>query len=300
MGMSVEVSVIIINYNTPALTEACVRSVLTFTKGCSFEILLVDNASTAGDVSFLAEIDPRVVFLPQTENLGFAKGNNAGWAVAKGAYILLLNSDTELISDAITLSVEQFKLHPRVGALSVALHYPDGRRQYPLGAFPRLSTELLVLTRLEKFLRKEAKVKRYYGDLIDPNQTYYPDWIWGAYWMAPRHVLEKMPNGKLAEDFFMYVEDMLWGWDIRTKQGLDILYTPVATVVHYLSGSEKGGQTEEDKYRKRIFPNERRFLEKAHGKAYAWLFYFVRMLHLITLRRPKDIDKAKWYAKQLF
>jgi GT2 family glycosyltransferase len=298
--MGVDVSIIIVNYNTQALTEACVRSILEYTIGCTYEVLLVDNASKVGDVSFLAELDTRITYLPQATNLGFAKGNNKGWEVAKGAYILLLNSDTELTSDAITPALYRLKQEPMVGALSVALNYPDGRPQHPPSAFPSILTEFLALTRLERLLPHAAYVRRYYGQLIDPALPYKCDWIWGAFWMAPRHVLENMPGGKLPEDYFMYFEDVLWGWQIRKKQGLVILYDPVATVTHYISGSERATQTEEEKYRNKIFPNERRFLMEYRGKWYATIFYMLRMLHRYSLRTPADTDKANFYFKQLF
>jgi len=298
--MVIEVSVIIINYNTPELTEACVRSVLRYTVGSTFEIIVVDNASNVGDLSWLPSLDTRVHYLPQRENLGFAKGNNAGWAIAKGDYILLLNSDTELISDAISLSIDQFRLNPKVGVLSVALQYPDGRWQHPPNAFPRLSTELLVLTRLEKLLTKKDRIKLHYGTWIDPEKYYKPDWLWGAYWMATRQAIAEMPGGKLPEDFFMYMEDTLWGWEVRVKQKREILYAPVAVVIHHISGSSTGSQTEEDKYRTRIFPNEKLFIEKSRGKMYAWIFYFVRMLHHFTLRTQADKEKAQWYFTKLF
>lgn len=298
--MSVEVSVIIVHYNTPALTEACVRSVLTHTRGCTYEVLVVDNASTVGDIGHLPELDARVRLLSQEKNLGFAGGNNAGWAQAEGRYILLLNSDTELVSDAITAGLEVLKAEPAAGVLSVKLIYADGRPQYPTGAFPRLSSELLALTRLEKFLSPEARIRRYYGDLADADKPCRPDWVWGAFWLAPRTVLEQMPGSKLPEDFFLYFEDVLWGWIVRKKLGLDILYTPVASVVHHLSGSEKQQTGEEAKYRNRIFPNERAFLEKYRGRTYARAFYLVRILHLLSLRTSANLEKAGWYWQQIF
>lgn len=298
--MSVEVSIIIVHYNTPALTEACVRSVLAYTKGCSFEVLVVDNASTVGDIGHLPGLDARIRLLRQEQNLGFAGGNNAGWAVAQGRYILLLNSDTELVSDAVTAGLEALKADPTAGVLSVKLVYADGRPQYPTGAFPRLSSELLALTRLEKLLSPLARMKRYYGDLAPADAPCRPDWVWGAFWLAPREVLERMPGGRLPEDFFLYFEDVLWGWVVRRQLGLEVLYTPVAEVVHHLSGSEKQQAGEEAKYRNRIFPNERAFLEKYRGKTYSRAFYFVRILHLLSLRTAENREKAGWYWQQVF
>ena len=128
---------------------ACVRSVMNKTLDSSFEIIVVDNASTIGDISNLDGLDDKVMVLRQPTNLGFAGGNNAGITVATGTYILLLNSDTELINDAITLARLAFdNAGDHIGALSAKLIYPDGRLQYPTGAFPALSDELAQLLRL--------------------------------------------------------------------------------------------------------------------------------------------------------
>ena len=298
--MPVDVSIIIVHYNTPTLTEACVRSVLAFTKGCSFEVLVVDNASTVGDITHIARLDVRVKVLRQEANLGFAGGNNAGWRASEGRYILLLNSDTELVEDAVCGALRIMEGNPALGVLSVKLIYADGQAQYPTGAFPRLSTELMALTRLEKLLSTEARVARYFGDLADADKPCRPDWVWGAFWMAPRGVLEAMPGGRLPEDFFLYYEDVLWGWRVKVGQGLEVGYEPGFKVVHYLSGSDMDQAGEEAKYRGKIFPNEWLFLKRYRGRLYAKAFYLTRILHLLSLRTAAGREKAGWYWRQVF
>lgn len=298
--MQVDVSIIVVHYNTPGLTEACVRSILQHTRGCSFEVLVVDNASSIGDMAHLEALDARVRVLRQQHNLGFAGGNNAGWAKAQGRYVLLLNSDTELVEDAISFALQRLEADSTVGVLSVKLVYADGRPQHVTGAFPRLSTELLALTRLEKLLSPSARTCRYYNDLADPDQPARPDWVWGAFWMAPRAVIERMPGGKLPDDFFMYYEDVLWAWVVRTQQKLAVAYEPGAKVIHHLSGSATDIANEEAKYRQKTFPNEYAFLRKHKGQWYAKAFYGVRILHLLSLRTAPNRAKAIWYWQQVF
>ena len=298
--MPTDVSIVVVHYNTPGLTEACVRSVLRHTQGCSFELLVVDNASTIGDIKHLEGLDIRVRVLRQSTNLGFAGGNNAGWAKAQGRYILLLNSDTELVEDAISFALQRMEADASIGILSVKLLYADGRPQYVTGAFPRLSTELLALTRLEKLLSPAARLRRYYNDLADPDAPARPDWVWGAFWLAPRAVVELMPGGKLPEDFFMYYEDVLWAWLVKTEQKRSVAYEPGAKVIHHLSGSATDLANEEAKYRQKTFPNEYAFLRNYCGRWYAKAFYGVRILHLLSLRTPADREKAAWYWRQVF
>jgi len=296
----VDVSVIIVNYNTPELTRACVSSVLAHTVGCQYEILVVDNASTLGDISSLGIADARVQYLPQIENLGFAKGNNAGFFRANGNFILLLNSDTELIDDAVSRAWEVLVANPKVGALSVAMQYPDGTPQHPPGSFPSIGNEFLMLTRLEKFLPHTGKVRLHYDPLMNTTQTYYPDWIWGAFWMAPRTAIAAMPGGRLPEDFFMYYEDVLWAWILRKKLGLEVCYAPVATVIHHMAGSGNKTQSEEEKYRKRIFPSEWAFLKKYRGWGYAHILLALRILRLLSMGSEWHRKRAMFYAGQLF
>ena len=96
----IDVSIIIVNYNTCKITDACIASVVDKTKGVSYEIILVDNASTDGSKEFF-EHDERVIYIYSEINGGFGVGNNIGMKRAKGKYFFLLNSDTILINNAV-------------------------------------------------------------------------------------------------------------------------------------------------------------------------------------------------------
>src|SRR6187551_458695 len=98
-----DVSIIIINYNTFDLTSNCIRSVVEQTKNVSYEIILVDNASVEKDAVEFSNIFPQIVLVKSSTNLGFAKGCNLGIEHSKGDYILLLNSDTVLVNNAVLL-----------------------------------------------------------------------------------------------------------------------------------------------------------------------------------------------------
>ncbi|UVV84289.1 glycosyltransferase [Bacteroides thetaiotaomicron] len=97
-----DVSVIIVNYNTKALTKSCIESIFSETCGIEFEVILVDNASSDGSKE-LFQIDERIIFIESNVNLGFGKANNLGYKYATGKYIFLLNSDTLLKNNAIKL-----------------------------------------------------------------------------------------------------------------------------------------------------------------------------------------------------
>src|SRR5687768_13853975 len=117
----IEVSIVIVHFNTPQLTKDCIQSIIEKTKGISYEVIVVDNASTIHDADEIKEWFPEVVLIKSSINAGFAGGNNLGIAQAKGRYILLLNSDTVLVNDAVSLAFTYLENHPKAGVVSAQL-----------------------------------------------------------------------------------------------------------------------------------------------------------------------------------
>ena len=113
--MNMDVSIIIVNYNTCRMTAECIDSVFEKTHGIDFEIILVDNASTDGSREHFAG-DSRITYIYNDENLGFGRANNAGIERARGRYVFLLNSDTLLIGNAIKTLCDHLDAHPETGA----------------------------------------------------------------------------------------------------------------------------------------------------------------------------------------
>lgn len=236
-----DVSIIIINYNTLELTKKCIESIKEKTQGIHYEIVLVDNASTEPKTKETFEQIPDIVFAPSKENLGFAKGNNFGIRRAKGKYILLLNSDTELINDAVSICYNHFQNHDkRLGVVSAQLQYPDGRIQDSCNRFPSIKYLLFERLRLFKFFPKSIYGKILLGPFFDHQSKVQPDWVWGTFYMFPKKILEKLPNKKLADNFFMYGEDVQWGLEFN-KLGVKIQFLPEAKVVHYVGSSSNRG-----------------------------------------------------------
>lgn len=231
-----DVSIVIINYNTFQLTCDCVCSIFKHTKEISFEIILVDNGSADKDPALFSEIFPGIKLIKSKENLGFAKGNNLGIKEATGKYILLLNSDTKLQSNAIKSTYDYLEAHPEAGAVSAKLIFPDGRHQSVCQRFPSIKYSLFELFRLNKLLPKKIAGKILLGSFFDHSKNVEPDWVWGAYFMFRKKLLDLLPNKKLNETYFLYNEDMQWCWDIK-KLGYQIHYNPKDEVIHYMGGS---------------------------------------------------------------
>lgn len=130
-----DVSIIIINYNTLSLTKKCIDSIFQHTKNIQFEIILVDNASTDGSKKlFMA--DARIIYIYNEENVGFGRANNIGLKYASGRYILLLNSDTYLINNAINIFKENMDVQPsNIACIGALLEDPFGAEVRSFGPF---------------------------------------------------------------------------------------------------------------------------------------------------------------------
>lgn len=230
-----DVSVIIINYNTFQLTCTCIESVIKYSQGFQYEIILVDNASSECNPNDFLTRFPSIILVKSDVNDGFSKGNNRGIEVAKGKYILLLNSDTELTSNAILPCLEYLQQNKKTAVVTTKLIYPDGKIQHTCQRFPNIVYNLLEKIRFQKFFPRLGG-KLMLGPFFSYNETVKIDWTWGAFFMFPKNILNQLPNQKLNDAFFMYCEDVKWCWDFH-ELGYDIVFLPHGGVIHYMGGS---------------------------------------------------------------
>ncbi len=231
-----QLSIIIINYNTFTLTCNCIQSIYDKLVDVDFEIVLVDNASIECDANLFTKKFPGIHLIISPVNSGFTGGNNLGVENAKGDYLLLLNSDTELINNAPKICLDYLLQHKEVGMTTCQLLYPDGKIQYNCRRFRNISWELLEVFPFYKFLpkaKREALMLHHYFD----HQSFADcDWVWGAFMLFPKSIIQQLPKKKLSDDFFMYCEDTLWCWDFK-QLGYKIHFLPQAKVMHVHKGS---------------------------------------------------------------
>lgn len=231
-----DLSIIIINYNTKALTTQCIASVYQYTRGLSFEIILVDNNSTETGIEEVQEKWPDIKLLKSQENIGFAGGNNLGIQHARGEYILLLNSDTYLKDNAFLTLLNYIKKDAAIGVVSPRLIFEDGRLQSAAQRFPSIRYKLFEFFRLQKLMPANKSGKILLGSFFKYDQNAEVDWVWGTCFLFPAHVLNKLPAKKLDDTYFMYNEDMQWCMDIK-KAGYKIHFCADAEIVHIMGGS---------------------------------------------------------------
>lgn len=271
--MRIELSVIIINYNTFQLTCNCIASLLDKLKEVDFEIVLVDNASKECDADLFKEKFPGIKLIKNPENTGFAGGNNLGVENATGEYLLLLNSDTELINNAPKICLDYLKEHPEAGMVAAQLQYPDGKIQYSTRRFRTICWELLEAIPLYKFLPKQKREQLMLHHYFDHKSFIKADWVWGAFMLFPKKIIEQLPGKKLEDIFFMYCEDTLWCWDFK-QLGHEIHFLPQAKVMHVHRGSTNLDKWK--KVRKMSNKNQRIFMRRVYPdfRWYVWNVIF--------------------------
>lgn len=223
-----DLSIIILNYNTKDLSLECVRSIIEQYQAelekDLFEIVLVDNDSMDGSLGAFQKLKQKnLQVIASRENLGFSNGCNLGAKNAKGENLLFLNSDTQIKDQGFLKMLEYFKKE-RIGVLGGALKNEDGSMQPSVGKFYTLFNLFLMLLGLERlgFLRKS------------PSKIQKVDWVSGACLMVSRKVFNKI--GGFAKELFMYGEDVELCFKAK-KNGYPTYFYPDVSLYHKELGS---------------------------------------------------------------
>jgi len=196
----VDVSVIIVNYNTYQVTKECIASIFQYTSNINFEVILVDNNSK--DESYINfKQDKRIIYLYQEANLGFGKANNIGYEHSNGKYMFLLNSDTLLRSNAIKEFYDYMEMNSnRIAFVGTMLKDINNNLIHSYGIFPNLYIGIKWYSILGVFLNRIS--------CSSNNQTTINgkvDYVTGADIFIRKNVIEK--HGLFDPDFFMYFEE---------------------------------------------------------------------------------------------
>ncbi|MCG7856895.1 glycosyltransferase family 2 protein [Flavihumibacter sediminis] len=255
-----QLSVIIVNYNVCFFLEQCLATVEAAGEALEMEVIVVDNASTDGSMEYLPAKFPRVQFIRNAGNLGFAKANNQAMEIARGKYLLLLNPDTLVTEKAFRTSMAFFESHADAGCIGMRMfdgrgHFlPESKRGFPtsMNAFFRLSG-------LSTIFPQSSIFSGYYQGHLSPETVQEVEVLAGAYMMLRREVFEKV--GPLDERFFMYGEDIDWSYRIL-KGGYINYYLPNPGIIHF-----KGESSSKDpSYIRHFYRAMQLFVEKHYGR----------------------------------
>lgn len=230
----VDLSIIITSFNTRNLTDKCLKSIYSSDPKNSYEIFVVDNASSDGSVNMVLEKYPRVNLIKNKDNLGFAKANNQALRICQGRYVLLLNSDTEILNNPLDVMIEFMNNHPEVGMINPKLVYPNGNLQpspSKLLTFWRGAVWEMIFwqTPLYRLFPVNHKYRAFEKGR-DYNKVTQIEWARGAFLMIRKEVIEEI--GLLDENFFFGYEEC--DYNIRAEQnGWKRFYVPEAVVIHH-------------------------------------------------------------------
>jgi GT2 family glycosyltransferase len=232
-----DLSILIVNYNTRELTLNCLRSVLESDTSYEFEVIVIDNSSKDDSVAQIQRHFPQVQLIANDRNVGFAKANNQGINIAKGRYILLLNSDTIVQKDTLETMLRFMDEHPQVGAGGCKVVLPDGSLDKACKrGFPTPSASFYYAFGIAKLFPSHPRFNQYQLSHLDPDDEYPVDCLVGAFMLVRREAIEQV--GLLDEEFFMYGEDIDWCY--RMKQaGWQIYYYPRTQIIHYKGASSR-------------------------------------------------------------
>jgi len=223
---AVDVSVIVLNFNTPKLTVSCVKSVIAHTKNIAYEIIVVDNASTDDSVSQFKKQLPKTVKLVVAErNLGFGPGNNLGSQAARGDYLFFINSDTLIETNCIAALTHFADLHPEYPLVGPTVLMPKTKTVQP-ASFGKLPSLWRLITR-----QQNAPCK--IDQRLDYSET---EWVTGAAIFILADVF--IAVGGFDSRFFMYFEDQDLAAGVRSLGG-KVAVVHAAEIIH-LGGKSIG------------------------------------------------------------
>lgn len=230
-------SAILVNYHSLEPLLGSLPALTADADGIEHEILIVDNSPGDGTAEAIRTRFPRILWLTNDENVGFARGVNRGIAASRGEFILLLNPDCELRPGALAALLAHMDSHPRCALAGPLLEYPDGRLQYSARHYPSAAALLFnrysLLTRL---FPNNRWSRRYLMSDWDHRSERDVDWVSGACLLARRSAVNEV--GPLDPEFFMFNEDVDWARRM-SQAGWKITFVPAARAMHRVGASRR-------------------------------------------------------------
>jgi GT2 family glycosyltransferase len=226
---SFAVSVIIVNWNTRDILRDCLRSVYEQTRGISFEVIVIDNASSDGSVAMVKAEFPQVVLIENRDNRGFAAANNQGMAIARGRYCLLLNSDTVVLDGAIQKTIAFADQHPKAAVVGCRVLNRDLTLQPTCFMFPSVLNMFLSMSYLYKAFPRSRFFGREFMTGWNRNDIRSVETVTGCFMLVRREAIE--PVGVMDEGFFMYAEETDWCRRFQQAGWVNLFY-PDAHIIH--------------------------------------------------------------------
>jgi len=285
----VQVSIILVNYNTCDLTINCINSIKNHSFGFTYEIIVVDNASQDMSAKLLSKIEG-VKYIQNQTNAGFGTANNLGVKNSLGKFIFLLNSDTILIENSIKKLLDFYsdnEINLKIGALGCVL-VDQNNNIINSGSYYPMSNYFL-----RSYLRLPIPVFK-----VDKGKEYQNiDFVTGADLFMSKKKYEEI--GGFDESFFLYYEETDLQKRLNTKGNKNYIIT--TTQIIHLEGASDGANTKYSNFKRIIMEQSKYYFLRKHDRFYS-LFIFAELpvIFLRLLKNDYTMSENKLYLKSIF
>jgi len=296
----VDVSIIIVNYNTQRYIESCLASIYNLTSGVSFEVIVVDNNSEDESVKSIKTKFNQVKLILNENNLGFGAANNLAVGLAQGRHLFFLNPDTVLLNNAVKMFFDYYNSHSnqRIGALGAWLQDADGKSSPSYGDFASLKRLGYTVNTIRYLTPRVRAAHDQYsqGKPNDANAAKEVDYVTGADLFVPKDVLKDA--GIFDPRFFMFFEEMDLQYRMHKKKYKRLIINGPRIIHHFGKSFTNNAERSE-----MMLISDLKFFKK-HTYCKYHVYKFVHLADcLITLIAGignKDKVKRRWsYLKNI-
>lgn len=268
-----DLSIIIVNWNTRDLLNQCLESVYANPPANKFEVIVVDNGSTDASVPMIREQFSQVRLFENTQNVGFVRANNQAIRECIGRHVLLLNSDTIVKPNSLTKMVGFLDEHPEAGIVGAFIENPDGTPQRCFGSFPTILTESVYAWGLDSW---SLISKWFTPPPVSSNECWQTDWVIGAALMVRHDIFNAV--GGLDEEYFMYSEEVDLCYRVK-KNGWQNYILGNSPIIHL------GGQSSRQipaPMKAELFRSKVKYFRKNHNSLVAAFMQLVFAASILT------------------
>lgn len=301
-----DVSIVIVNYNTKELLRQCIESIYEQTKELDFEIIISDNGSTDGSIEMLKANFSKVIVISNNENLGFGRANNRGQAIAKGKYIFYLNSDTILLNNAVKIFFDYFEKNENqgLGAIGCNLCNKNFQTNFSYGdfgtSFGHIKELIKNILKNNKYTLNKILFHKPFPDIptessVKQNKYGAVDYICGADLFMKNNAL-----ARFDENYFLYFEEIDLQYNLfRNKLSRELIDGP--RIMHLQGGSAKTTKKEV------LFLTNFSEIQSNLSSIYYYKknisskfsLFFIKLLTIMMLSNPYIRSKTKQYFKKI-
>lgn len=230
-----DLSVVIVSYNTNELLVECLASVKVAIKSLKAEVFVVDNNSHDGTPEMVKKKFPWVSLIANPDNKGFSKANNQAIKIARGKYVLILNPDTKVLADTFTTMIGYMEKNPDVGVSTCRVEFPNGNLDVDCRRhFPTPWRSFCHFSGLSKMFKGSKIFDQYNYGYQKDSVEHDVDACVGAFMLIRKDAIKKV--GMFDEEFFFYGEDLDWCYRFHLE-GYRIVFTPITKIIHYKGAS---------------------------------------------------------------